>query len=52
MYECNPQNSYSYDLPFDGDQRLIDWQQIYSVNDDIVFRLNNGSIVDIYKNKM
>ena len=37
---------------FYGDQRLISGQQIYSVNDDITERLNNGLIVDININRM
>ena len=48
MYESNPRNADFVELPFDGDQRLIAGQQMYGVNDYIVFRMNNGSIIDIY----
>ena len=51
MFESNPQNSY-FDLPFNGNQGLITGQIIYYANDDIVFRLKNGLIVDIYMNQM
>ena len=47
MYESNPQNSDFGDLTFYSDERLITRQQIYRINCDIVFRLNNGSIIDI-----
>ena len=50
MYVSNPQNSDFGYLPFDGDQRLITGQRIYLVNDDIVERLENGLIVDVYMN--
>ena len=52
MYVSNPQNSGFYDLPFDGDERLITRRQIYRINDNIKERLNNGLIVDVYTNKM
>ena len=52
MYESNPQNANFVDLNFDSDQRLISGQQIYHVNYDIVFRLNNCLIVDLYINRM
>ena len=52
MYESYPQNDDFFALSFDGDQRLISWRRIYSVNDDIVFCLNNGSIVYMYTNIM
>ena len=52
MYEINPRNYDFIDLPFDSEQRLITGLQIYCVNDDIVFRLNNGLIIDINKNQM
>ena len=35
------------DLPFDGDERLIARRRISRINDDIVFRLKNGSSVDL-----
>ena len=52
MYESNPRNSDFDYLPFDGYQGLIYAWMIYHVHDDIVFRLNNGLIFDIYKNQM
>ena len=48
MCESNPRNAYFGDLPFDGDERLIPGQIIYHINDDIVERLNNSSIIDLY----
>ena len=52
MYVSNPRKADFYDLHFDCDQRFIYGYQMYSVNDDIVERLNNGSIIDVYKNRM
>ena len=52
MHISNHQNSDFNDLHFDGDQRLITRVRMYSINDDIVESLNNGSIVDIYRNRM
>ena len=52
MYESNTRNANLLDLTFDGDQRLIYGWRIYPVNDDIVFRLNTGSIIYIYTNQM
>ena len=52
MHENNPRNDDFDDLPLDGDGRLISEWRIYCVNNDIVFRLNNGSIVEIYTNQM
>ena len=52
MYESNPRNEDFVDLTFDGYQRLIYGRRIYRVNDDIVFKFNNGLIVDIYTNQM
>ena len=52
MYVSNPQNSDFGDLTFYVYQRLIVGRQIYSVNDDIVERLENGLIVDVYMNWM
>ena len=51
MYVSNHQNEDCDDLPFDGDQKLINRQLIYCINDDIVERLNNGLIVEVYTNK-
>ena len=45
IYESKPLNANFDDLPFDGDEILIARLQIYDVNYDIVFRLNNGSSV-------
>ena len=47
MYESNPQNADFDDLPFDGDERLITILQINFINDDIIERLNNDSIIDV-----
>ena len=52
MYVSNPQNSDFGDLTFYVYQRLIVGRQIYSVNDDITERLNNGSIIGVYNNQM
>ena len=52
MYASNPQNFNFDDLPFDCDEMLITGQLIYYVNDDIIFRLKNGSNVNIYTNQM
>ena len=48
MYEINPQNDDFDDLTFDVDQSLITRKRIYRINDDIVNRLNNCLIFDIY----
>ena len=50
IYESKPLNANFDDLPFDGYEILIARLQIYDVNYDIVFRLNNGSSVYIYTN--
>ena len=47
IYEINPQNDDFYDLPIDVDERLITRQRLYRINDNIVFRLNNGSIIEV-----
>ena len=47
MYENNYWNADFGDLTFDIDERLITRWQIYSVKYDIIFRLNNGSIVNL-----
>ena len=52
MYVSNLRNAKFDDLPFDGYQRLISGGQMYCVNDDIVERLKNGLIIDIYTNRM
>ena len=45
IYKSIALNSDFYDLPFDGDERLIARRLIYRINDDIVFRLKNSLIV-------
>ena len=52
MYISNPQNDNFDDLLFDGEKRLITRWRIYSINDDIVFRFNNGSGVYVKTNLM
>ena len=52
MYESNPLNTCFYYFHFDGDERLITGQQIYFTNDDIVERLNNVLVIDVYMNRM
>ena len=47
IYEGNTQNYDFNDLSFDGDERLITRRQLYRINGNIIFRLNNGSSVDI-----
>ena len=47
IYESNSQNSDFDEKPFDGDERLIARRRISRINDDIVFRLKNGSSVDL-----
>ena len=45
----NPQNAHFDDLLFDCDERFIAIRLMYCINDNIVERLNNGSIFDMYK---
>ena len=52
VYESYPQNCDFGNLSFDGDEILMARQQIYCINDDIVDRLNNDSIVDMCMNRM
>ena len=61
MYVSNNQNYEFDDLLFNGDERLINIQLIYCINDDIlemfengyiIERLNNVLVVDIYTNRM
>ena len=52
MYKSNSWNADLVDLPFDNDKKLISEYQIYNVNDDIIFRLNNGSIIGTYMNRI
>ena len=42
MYEINHWDFDFYYFPFCFNEMLIDRRQIYRINDDIVFRLNNG----------
>ena len=42
IYESNPQNANFYYLPFSSNERLIDTEKLYCINDDIMFRLVNG----------
>ena len=46
------QNADFDDLTFDGDEGLIFRQLLNSINDDILFRLINGSIIYIKTNLM
>ena len=43
-----PRNTNFDDLPFDFYQRLITRRRIYHIHDNIVERLNNVLIVDVY----
>ena len=52
MYEINHRNADIDDLPFDGDERLVTIQKIYRMNYDIIERLKNSLIIDVYTNKM
>ena len=52
IYESNPLNANFGYLPFDGSESLIPGWQIYRINDDIVFRLNNDSMIDAVTNRM
>ena len=48
----NSQNADFDYLPFDIDQNLITRQHIYSINGNILERLNNSLIVGVYMNPM
>ena len=37
-YKSDPRNANFDGLTFDGDEMLIDWWQIYRINDNILFR--------------
>ena len=50
MYVSNPQNADFGDLRFDFGQRLITRQWIYCINGDIIERLSNAFVVDVYTN--
>ena len=52
MYKSNYQNDDFSDLPFDGDEMLITIRQIYCINDNTGFRLNNYSSVGVKMNWM
>ena len=47
IYKSNPQDTDFDDLPFDGVERFTARRQIYCINDDIIFRLNNGLSISI-----
>ena len=50
MYVSNPRNDNFDDLTFYCEKSLITGRQIYSVNDDNLESLNNGSIFGVYTN--
>ena len=52
MYESNNINAGFSELPFGVHDRLITRRQLYSINDDIIERLNNDLIIDLYMNLM
>ena len=52
MCVSNPQNANFDDLHFDGDEKLITRQKKYPINDDIIERLKNVWIVDLYTTQM
>ena len=52
IYEINPRNTNVDDLSFNGDERLIARRKIYGINDDIVFRLNDGLRFYVWNNQM
>ena len=52
IYESNTLNDNFNYLTFDGYDGLISRQQIFSINDDIIFRLNNGSSNWVSANRM
>ena len=45
IYESNMQNADFNYLPFDGGEGSVDRGRLYCINDDILYMLNNGSIV-------
>ena len=47
MHESNPLNYDFDDLNFDGDEKLITRRRLHCINDNIVFRLNNGPNIDV-----
>ena len=46
-YKINPQNDDFDDLPFDGNERFITIWRLYRMDDNIIFRLKNGSSFDV-----
>ena len=52
MYGSNPWNCDFDDLNFDDDEMFIAKGWIYRINYDILERLNNSLIVDVYTNWM
>ena len=47
IYWIYPQDTHLDDFPIDGNERLINKQIIYGINDNIIFILKNGSSVDV-----
>ena len=47
IYESNPQNVDFDDLPFNDDESWITRRNIFCINDDSIFKLNNGWSDDI-----
>ena len=52
MYVSTTQNADFYDLPSYSDRLLITRLQIYHINDDVVERLNNDYIINVYTNQI
>ena len=46
IYESNPRNDNLNDFTFYGDERLITRRQLYFINYNIIFRLNN--VLSVY----
>ena len=49
IYDSNPRNDNLNDLPFDGDESLINIWWLYRKNNNIIFRLINGLSVYVKK---
>ena len=52
MYESNNINAGFNDLKFGDDERLITRRHLCSITDDIIERLNNDLIIELYMNIM
>ena len=52
MHVSNYLNADFDYLPFDGDERFIFRRRLYFINGIILERFHNGSIVDVYMNRM